>query len=239
LRSAIAAGPQGAASHLEALHVEAAAREDQGPASIAELLRDGQLRHPLLIAMTTALSIPLSGVDIVLCYSCLVLRHAGLTSPQWATVGIGIFYAAATLGGLLLVKTMRLRALLLSSWAVLALSYAVLAAVTIRSQHLSMEHPSQAFCSWLAIGAQLGVVGAFAVGPGAIGWFAVAEMLPMQSKDAGMALGVSASWTASTLVAWGFPVWRQALGALIFIAFSASSAVFCAFTYFWVPDIKA
>eukprot|EP00967_Tisochrysis_lutea_P009074 scaffold10803_cov36-Tisochrysis_lutea.AAC.3 len=45
-----------------------------------------------------------------------------------------------------------------------------------------MEHPSQAFCSWLAIGAQLGVVGAFAVGPGAIGWFAVAEMLPMQSK---------------------------------------------------------
>jgi hypothetical protein len=137
-----------------------------------------------------ALSIQLSGVDIILYYSSLLLRHAGVFEPQLVTTCLGAAHATAVAGGMLLAPRLPRRLLLLYSWVALACCFAGLAAsvwgcIPPREEDASLEGESEPEAEpWprLAVASMVGVVVAGAVGPGAVGWSVVAERLPMYAR---------------------------------------------------------
>ena len=57
-----------------------------------------------------------------------------------------------------------------------------------------------------------GVITSFAIGPGCIAWFVIAEIFPAYAIDAAMALGVALNWWANWVVAFAFPLLNRMLG---------------------------
>jgi len=49
----------------------------------------------------------------------------------------------------------------------------------------------------LCVGGLLGVEASFAIGPGSVGWFVIAEIFPAHARDAVMAIAVTLNWLAN------------------------------------------
>ena len=81
-----------------------------------------------------------------------------------------------------------------------------------------------------------GAVSAFAIGPGCVAWFVVAEIFPAYATDAAMALGVALNWLGNSLIAFAFPLVNAALGPYTFLLFAASTFGFGLFTLWGVPE---
>ena len=234
------AGTATAAGALSELHpsVEAARElqqmrhaERQGPSdasrySVAELLRAPQLRKQLFVSLVLQLSMQLCGIDSLLYYSTMVLNEAGLTDAPLASTCLGAANIVTSVLAVSVVDKAGRRTLFLSSLSALCVSYALLALGLV-----------QGFTS-LTLVAVLSVLVAFAIGPGCVAWFIIADIFPPYARDAAMTLGVSLTWLANALLAIAFPALHEALGGYTFLLFALAAAASGAFTWRFVPETR-
>ena len=229
-----------AAGALSELHpsVEAARElqqmrhaERQGPSdasrySVAELLRAPQLRKQLFVSLVLQLSMQLCGIDSLLYYSTMVLNEAGLTDAPLASTCLGAANIVTSVLAVSVVDKAGRRTLFLSSLSALCVSYALLALGLV-----------QGFTS-LTLVAVLSVLVAFAIGPGCVAWFIIADIFPPYARDAAMTLGISLTWVANALLAIAFPALHEALGGYTFLLFALAAAASGAFTWRFVPETR-
>ena len=88
----------------------------------------------------------------------------------------------------------------------------------------------------LAVAAMGCVLVAFAIGPGSVAWFVIAEIFPPHARDAAMALGVVINWLANWFVAYTFPILHELLGSYVFLLFVASTASFAVLILRRLPE---
>ena len=205
-----------------------------GTALSQELLGARKLRRHLLVGVVIQLSMQFSGIDAVFYYSTMVFRQAGLADPQLATTLLGVLNVGLTVVAIAIMDKAGRRTLLLISWAGMATSYMLL---TISFVCASFGVLGSAVDS-IAPLAMAGVITSFAIGPGCIAWFVIAEIFPAYAIDAAMALGVALNWWANWVVAFAFPLLNRMLGPYSFLLFAASTVGFGLFTYWSVPETR-
>merc|ERR1712024_381864 len=89
--------------------------------TLKEMLTNGTLRSPLIIAMMMMLAQQLSGINCAIFYSTSIFKDAGLddSQAQSATLGMGAMNVAMTIISLILIEKAGRKTLMLSGLSVM------------------------------------------------------------------------------------------------------------------------
>ena len=174
----------------------------------------------------------LSGIDAIFYYSSRVFRHAGLAHAQLASSALGLVNVAMTLIAIWAMYRAGRRVLLICGWFGMCAAYLLLTVALVGAS----SGVAPAVSHSLAVAAMGCVLVAFAIGPGSVAWFVIAEIFPPHARDAAMALGVVINWMANWFVAYTFPILHERLGSFVFLLFAASTASFAVLILRRLPE---
>uniref|UniRef100_A0A3P9J172 Solute carrier family 2, facilitated glucose transporter member 4 n=1 Tax=Oryzias latipes TaxID=8090 RepID=A0A3P9J172_ORYLA len=199
--------------------------------SILELFRSPFYRQPIIISILLQLSQQLSGVNAIFYYSTNIFIKAGVQSPVYATIGVGIVNCAFTVVSLFLVERMGRRTLHMLGLA----GMCICAVIMTMALALLESIPWMSYISMLAI---FGFVAFFEIGPGPIPWFFVAELFSQGPRPAAMAVAGCSNWTANFIIAMCFQYIAEICGPYVFLIFATLLVFFLVYTFFRVPETR-
>jgi len=201
--------------------------------TLKEMLTNGSLRKPLIIAMMMMLAQQLSGINCAIFYSTSIFKEAGLDAQasQSATLGMGTMNVLMTFVSLVLIEKAGRKTLMVIGLVVMFLMTTLLLAALL-------TYESVAAMSYVAIVAVILFVVGFATGPGSIPWFFVTELFAQSGRPTATSIAVTVNWSANFLVGLGFAPLQEALGAYVFIIFMIIQLFFILYVYFIVPETK-
>merc|ERR1719391_1938255 len=201
--------------------------------TLKEMLVNGSLRKPLIIAMMMMLAQQLSGINCAIFYSTSIFEKAGLdpAQSQSATLGMGAMNVAMTFVSLALIEKAGRKVLMLAGLsAMLVMTTLLLASL--------LTYATVPAMSYLAIVAVILFVVGFATGPGSIPWFFVTELFAQSGRPTATSIAVAVNWSANFLVGLGFPPLQEVLGAYVFVIFMVIQLAFIVYVYLFVPETK-
>jgi len=201
--------------------------------TLKEMLTNGSLRRPLIIAMMMMLAQQLSGINCAIFYSTQIFKSAGLdaSQSQGATLGMGAMNVAMTFVSLALIEKAGRKTLMVAGLTGMLLMTTLLLASLLTFEAV----PAMSYVAIVAV--ILFVVG-FATGPGSIPWFFVTELFAQSGRPTATAIAVGVNWAANFLVGLGFEPIRLVMDAWVFIIFIVIQIVFILYVMFAVPETK-
>ena len=199
--------------------------------TILELFRDRTLRKQLIVGITVQLMMQFSGIDAVFYYSTTVFKQAEVVNPELATTCLGFINVIVTIFAVKYMDSLGRKALLTFSWIGMCISFIALTASFVLKPYLS-------FMDQLSVMSMIGVICFFAVGPGCVAWFLIAEIFPVAARDSAMAIGILINWIANWLVAFTFPILLEYTQPYTFLVFVCTTAFFLYFTTNFVVETK-
>jgi len=201
--------------------------------TLKEMLTNGSLRQPLIIAMMMMLAQQLSGINCAIFYSTEIFKNAGLDAQasQSATLGMGSMNVLMTFVSLVLIEKAGRKTLM-----VIGLVFMFLMTTMLFSALLTFE--SVPAMSYVAIVAVILFVVGFATGPGSIPWFFVTELFAQSGRPTATSIAVTVNWSANFLVGLGFSPLNTLLGPYVFVIFMVIQLFFIVYVYFVVPETK-
>jgi len=201
--------------------------------TLKEMLTNGSLRQPLIIAMMMMLAQQLSGINCAIFYSTEIFKNAGLDAQasQSATLGMGSMNVLMTFVSLVLIEKAGRKTLM-----VIGLVFMFLMTTMLFAALLSFE--SVPAMSYVAIVAVILFVVGFATGPGSIPWFFVTELFAQSGRPTATSIAVTVNWSANFLVGLGFAPLNTLLGPYVFVIFMVIQLFFILYVYFVVPETK-
>jgi len=201
--------------------------------TLKEMITNGSLRQPLIIAMMMMLAQQLSGINCAIFYSTDIFEKAGLNEQesQGATLGMGSMNVLMTVVSLILIeKAGRKTLMLVGLSAMLVMTTLLLASL--------LTYAAVPAMSYLAIVAVILFVVGFATGPGSIPWFFVTELFAQSGRPTATSIAVTVNWSANFLVGLAFVPLQRIMGAYVFILFMVIQFCFIVYVYFAVPETK-
>merc|ERR1711973_217148 len=195
--------------------------------TLKEMIINGSLRQPLIIAMMMMLAQQLSGIN------CAIFYKAGLNEQesQGATLGMGSMNVLMTVVSLILIEKAGRKTLMLAGLsAMLVMTTLLLASL--------LTYATVPAMSYLAIVAVILFVVGFATGPGSIPWFFVTELFAQSGRPTATSIAVTVNWSANFLVGLAFVPLNRIMGAYVFILFMVIQLFFIIYVYFAVPETK-
>jgi len=201
--------------------------------TLKEMLINGSLRQPLIIAMMMMLAQQLSGINCAIFYSTSIFNEAGLDAEasQGATLGMGSMNVLMTIVSLVLIeKAGRKTLMLVGLCSMLLMTTLLLVSILTYSSISAM--------SYVAIVAVILFVVGFATGPGSIPWFFVTELFAQSGRPTATSIAVTVNWSANFLVGLAFVPLQNLMGAYVFIIFMVIQLCFIIYVYFCVPETK-
>lgn len=172
-----------------------------------------------------------SGIDAIFYYSTTVFKQANVADPELATTFLGLINVIVTIFAVKYMDSLGRKALLTYSWIGMCSSFVLLTFSFILKPYLG-------YMDQLSVLSMLGVICFFAIGPGCVAWFLIAEIFPVAARDSAMALGIFINWIANWLVAFSFPILLAHTQPYTFLLFVATTAFFLFFTQRFVPETK-
>ncbi|CAH1799335.1 unnamed protein product [Owenia fusiformis] len=200
---------------------------------IRDLFRVSSLRQPLLISVMMMLSQQLSGINAVVYYSTSIFERAGLSieNAQYATLGTSVVNVVMTFVSAVLIDHLGRRTLHLHGLG------GMLICTCIISVGLLWQN-QWPWASYICIAGIMLYFVAFAIGPGSIPWFYVAELFSQSPRAPAVAVAVLVNWFANFLVGFGFPVIQKTLENYAFVPFLILLGLFWTYTYIKAPETK-
>ncbi|XP_046976149.1 solute carrier family 2, facilitated glucose transporter member 1-like [Vanessa cardui] len=219
-------------AEMEEMHQEAEKNKISKKVTLRELLRNRQLRQPLLIAMVVMVAQQLSGINAVIFFSTDIFQSANLseTQSQYATLGMGAMNVVMTVISLLLVEVAGRKTLLLTGFTGMLFCTVALCVANLYTAHV--------WVSYVCIALVILFVVMFAVGPGSIPWFLVTELFNQAARPAASSVAVTINWTANFIVGLSFLPLTLILGSNTFVIFAILQFIFILFIAFKVPETK-
>ncbi|CAI5737514.1 unnamed protein product [Peronospora destructor] len=196
---------------------------------VGDVLRDQNIRLPLLVAVVLQLGQQLSGINAVMFYASSFFQSAGLENPL---VGITLVYVVnvlATIVALMLMDSAGRRALLL--WSIVGM----LVSSAIMTVGLLDLLP---YSSILSVGGVMSFVWFFEIGLGPIPWLIAAEMFPPKSRTSATSIATMVNWIGLFVIGIVFPAMQAALGDFIFVPFAFLLTLTLGFSLKFVPETK-
>jgi len=201
--------------------------------TLKEMLTNGSLRRPLIIAMMMMLAQQLSGINCAIFYSTKIFTLAGLSpqASQSATLGMGSMNVLMTFISLVLIEKAGRKTLMLIGLVAMFLMTTLLLASLLTFNTLQVM-------SYVAIAAVILFVVGFATGPGSIPWFFVTELFAQSGRPTATSIAVSVNWAANFLVGLGFEPIQMVCGPWVFMVFMVIQVFFIVYVFVAVPETK-
>merc|ERR550517_1829128 len=201
--------------------------------TLKEMITNGSLRQPLIIAMMMRLAQQLSGINCAIFYSTEIFKNAGLDpqASQSATLGMGTMNVLMTFVSLVLIeKAGRKTLMIIGLCSMLVMTTLLLVSL--------LTYNSIPAMSYLAIVAVILFVVGFATGPGSIPWFFVTELFAQSGRPTATSIAVSVNWSANFLVGLGFEPIQMLCGPYVFLVFMVIQVFFIIYVFVAVPETK-
>merc|ERR1712012_1298255 len=201
--------------------------------TLKEMLTNGSLRRPLIIAMMMMLAQQLSGINCAIFYSTKIFGNAGLDAQasQSATLGMGAMNVAMTFVSLVLIEKAGRKTLMIIGLSVMVVTTTMLLICLLLAESV----PTMAYVSIVMV---ITFVVGFATGPGSIPWFFVTELFTQGARGMATSVAVVTNWTANFFVGVGFTPIMLAIGPYVFIIFIVLQIFFIGYVWFKVPETK-
>ncbi|WP_206666387.1 sugar porter family MFS transporter [Pseudodesulfovibrio senegalensis] len=208
---------------------------EQNTGSLRELMSP-RLRPVMLVGIGIMFVQQFTGINTVIYYAPTIFKKAGFASDAaaiWATVGVGMVNVLMTIAAVRLLDRIGRKPLLSAGLFFMTLALLSLAGA-FRFQHLlagSMK--------WVAVGALVVYIAAFAVSLGPIGWLLISEIYPLNVRGTAMSIATLSNWGFNCIVAMTFLSLVEAVqpwGAFaLYAGIGAAGWFFCRF---FVPETK-
>jgi len=201
--------------------------------TLKEMLTNGSLRRPLIIAMMMMLAQQLSGINCAIFYSTRIFGLANLSTSesQSATLGMGSMNVLMTFVSLVLIEKAGRKTLMLIGLVGMCLMTTLLLVALLTFESV----PAMSYVAIIAV--ILFVVG-FATGPGSIPWFFVTELFAQSGRPTATSIAVSVNWSANFLVGLGFEPIQMLCGSYVFLIFMIIQVLFIIYVFVAVPETK-
>ncbi|VDM33067.1 unnamed protein product [Hydatigera taeniaeformis] len=215
---------------------------------LKDLFRIKALRLALFVAVVAHLAQQFSGINAALFYSTSLFESIGLTSQAvYATLGVGSMIVVITVVSVFLIERVGRRNLFIGGLSVMLFSAVIITiGLALRSHAYGLIY--------LAITFVYIFVGGFAIGPGSIPWFVVAEMFVQETRDPAIVITVIVNWLAQIVISLGYPPLLASFITFSMIALSLTLVkylkdfsfmpfigllvIFIALLYFFLPETK-
>jgi len=221
----------GGAEHAQRQMVEIRASLEEEEGRFSELL-SGPFRRPLVLAVILMAFSQFTGINAIIYYSTPIFQSAwqGSDAEQaafLASAWVGAVNVLFTLVAIALVDRAGRRPLLIVGTAILEAAW-VLAGL--------MSHVHHNFGLLLCI---MGVVAAFGISLGPIGWLFCSEVFPNRVRGRAMSVAAMTVWITDFIVTQTFPMMRDGLGATAtFGAYAVVSLFSFLFVLAMIPETK-
>lgn len=201
--------------------------------TLKEMFVNSTLRIPMLISMVVMVAQQLSGINAVMFFSTKIFKMADLDdqTAQYATLGMGTMNVVMTVISLVLVERAGRKVLLLIGFSGMFITTVLLTfCLAYATQYI--------WVSYVSIFLVIAFVVMFAVGPGSIPWFLVAELFNQSARPTAISVAVMTNWTANFMVGLGFLPLERIFHGNIFFIFAFLQALFVVFIFKKVPETK-
>ncbi|XP_050412311.2 solute carrier family 2, facilitated glucose transporter member 1-like isoform X1 [Patella vulgata] len=220
-------------SEMDEMRSEAVEQIHRKKFSVGDLIKTKELRTPLIISMVLQLSQQFSGINAVIYYSTDIFTSAGLarSTAEYATLGVSVVNVSMTFVSAFFMDRLGRRALHLAGLGGMFVFTAVLTVSRV-------FQPSHHWLSFICILAVVFYIIFFAIGPGSIPWFIVAELFTQGPRTAAVSVAVLVNWLSNFVVGFVFPILQSAISDYSFVPFVVLLACFWLFTYIMLPETK-
>ncbi|KAK6178857.1 hypothetical protein SNE40_011347 [Patella caerulea] len=201
--------------------------------TVLDLMRNSDLRGPMIICIMIHLSQQLCGVSAFASYSTSIFTQI-LNSVELSTyLVVGLSTHAFLVCDIFTVFVERSgrRALHMAGMAGMAVSLTLITICFVYQEDVD----------WLKYGSLIGVFGFvffFNIGPGSIPWFIVAEMFTQQSKSSAVTISVFFNFMSASMVSFVFPSIQEYAQNYSFVPFIGLIVMFWIYFYFKLPETK-
>ncbi|MBU1926380.1 MAG: sugar porter family MFS transporter [Gammaproteobacteria bacterium] len=200
-----------------------------------EHLFQRHILFPFAIALAVAVLTQLTGINVFLQLSTLILQHSGLHSnvqSMLGSVSVGLVNFVITAVAMLCIDRIGRKPLLLIGTGGLTLSLIYLGAI----QYFLSPGTLQGY---LTISGFIFFILFFAIGPGVVVWLAISELMPMSIRGKGIAICLFANSLASTLFAMIFLSLVKQIGyAGVFWMCGGFTFLYLLLAVFFIPETK-
>ncbi|GFS04366.1 solute carrier family 2, facilitated glucose transporter member 1 [Elysia marginata] len=221
------------AEDFDAITTERNEHRNAPKMKVGDLIRNHELRWPLIICIVLQMSQQFSGINAVIYYSTSIFKSAGLSheASEYATLGTGLVNVMMTFVSALIMDRAGRRTLHMTGLGGMFV-FSVLLVICLSLQS------SAGWLSYISIVAVIVYIIFFATGPGAIPWFMVAEMFAQGPRTAAVSVSVVVNWLCNFLVGICYPILQKAITTYSFMPFCVMLVLFFIFTYLFVPETK-
>jgi len=199
-----------------------------------DLIRQSNLRKPLIVTIVLQLAQQLSGINAVVFYSTSIFVNIGLDEDTWAvyaTIILSAVNVLMTFVSMTLIDVTGRRVLMIIGCFGMSF-FCVLLTV---SRELA---ESVNWIRYLAVVAVVGYIIFFAIGPGAIPWLITAELFNSDARGKASSIAVFMNFFSNFLVTITFPFIEAEIKNYSFIIFGALLILFGLFMIFKVPETR-
>lgn len=209
--------------------------------SSAQLFTSRYYRMALILALTIMVGQMLSGINVVMQYSSIMLENSGVEKSTVPFVILGIYAlnVLSTVGAIPALEKFGRRTLLLLSLLIVLVS---LVALLIVSQ-FTPKSPSSAtnsekafagFACFLIFFYTLG----FAIGLGCVPVMYVSEIFQQQARGSANSIACGVQQMTNMLVMLTYYVLEKSMGHFVYLIYIVPVAVVLVFLYFTMPETK-
>nr|XP_022335856.1 uncharacterized protein LOC111132344 [Crassostrea virginica] len=220
---------------LEEMRSEAESQRRMPKFKFVNLFHDKSLREPLIISVVLQLTQQFSGINAVIYYSTEIFKSANLSAQnaEYATIATGGVNVLMTFISAFIMDKAGRRSLLLIGVGGLFIFSAVLAVSLILIKVCSIT-----WMSYIAIVSVICYIISFALGPGSIPWFMVAEIFSQGPRSAAVSVSTMVNWFSNFTVGLVFPILELLIKQYSFLPFVVLLFIFLIFIYRRVPETK-
>eukprot|EP00246_Nothoceros_aenigmaticus_P010470 TRINITY_DN27000_c0_g1_i1.p1 TRINITY_DN27000_c0_g1~~TRINITY_DN27000_c0_g1_i1.p1 ORF type:complete len:490 (+),score=67.53 TRINITY_DN27000_c0_g1_i1:308-1777(+) len=210
------------------------------PASQFSDLFRRRLFRPLLAGVGLQLLQQFGGINAIMFYASEIFRSVGFTSPNAASLGIGVLQVVMTGVAAGIMDKAGRRLLLMVSAGGMAASCFLVGFSFYLKEHTNVMSSSSmgTYVSMLALTSLLVYIIAFSLGMGAIPWIVMSEIFPANVKGLAGSLATLANWFAAWTVTMVFNFMLQWSSVGSFWIFAGECALTVVFVALFVPETR-
>ncbi|KAF7256392.1 hypothetical protein EG68_06639 [Paragonimus skrjabini miyazakii] len=202
-------------------------------ASLRDLCSLPHMRLALFVSVVAQMGQQFSGMNGLLYYSVKLFKSSGLTDDEatYTTIGVGGVLLVVTIASVFLIDRWGRRLLLIGGIVDVICCLIVFTVCMVIKQVANVNWPV-----YVAILSSYVFVCGFAIGPGSIPWFIVAEFFSQETRDAAVSVAVTINWVCNICLGLVFIQLIKYVNIYSFLPFVCVELFVVTVLYLYMPE---
>ncbi|KAA3676507.1 uncharacterized protein DEA37_0007239 [Paragonimus westermani] len=201
--------------------------------SLRDICGLSHMRLALFVSVVAQMGQQFSGMNGLLYYSVKLFKSSGLTDDEatYTTIGVGGVLLVVTIASVFLIDRLGRRLLLVGGIVDAICCLIVFTVCMVIKQVANVNWPV-----YIAILSSYVFVCGFAIGPGSIPWFIVAEFFSQETRDAAISVTVTVNWVCNICIGLVFIQLIKYIDIYSFLPFVCVELFVVTVLYLYMPE---